>query len=491
VVATLTAPSRSVPPGVATDRLPQGWPMVCLVAVARAYRGFLLTLVAAAMAPMLWSWSSFVVTSGSMEPDVSVGDVVVAAPLPADARIPIGRVMVFTNPSQPHSGVPLVHRVVASKGHRSFSTKGDANAANDTMPVPRSMFRAQARILVPYVGLPFIWLRQGHLVLLTLWLLLTGVVFVVAALPRRWARRRGPPAGPTPEVPESGGGRMSRWVADLRRHRLHTAAIGVALAVVGLTTATASAGFHAITLTGPNRWTATTAMLEPYSTQVLADSPYVYYLLDEASGASAADYSGNSRTGAYAAVTSYHQAGALAHNFGYAVGLAGQGRIIGGGTGLSDPTTFTLELWFKTTTTTGGKLIGFESTTGATSPQADRHLFMRADGRLVYGGWVDSKPATIVSPNAYNNGGWHYVAVTAKPKANGQDAVMYVDGVNVAAAVTSGTAKYTGWWRAGYGSLPTGVGYPPSASFTGQIDNVAVYQTVLTAARVAAHYAAR
>jgi len=47
------------------------------------------------------------------------------------------------------------------------------------------------------------------------------------------------------------------------------------------------------------------------------------------------------------------------------------------------------------------------------------------------------------------------------------------------------------WWRAGYGSLPTTSGYPASANFTGAIDEFALYQTELTAARVAAHYAAR
>jgi hypothetical protein len=32
---------------------------------------------------------------------------------------------------------------------------------------------------------------------------------------------------------------------------------------------------------------------------------------------------------------------------------------------------------------------------------------------------------------------------------------------------------------------------PPSANFTGSVDDVAIYTTQLTATRVAAHYAAR
>src|SRR5439155_683557 len=44
-----------------------------------------------------------------------------------------------------------------------------------------------------------------------------------------------------------------------------------------------------------------TALAASYSQTVLGDSPLVYYRLDETSGSTAADSSGNGRTGAYAA----------------------------------------------------------------------------------------------------------------------------------------------------------------------------------------------
>jgi signal peptidase I len=466
--------------------------MLAVVAVSRAYRAFLLTLLTVAMIPLLWGWSSFVVTSGSMEPSFSAGDVIVAAPLTAQAPVPIGRVMVFTNPAQSDSGVPLVHRVVAAKGDR-FVTAGDANANDDTMAASRRMFQAEARILVPLVGRPVTWLTTDRVPLLVLWLVLTGLAFVVAGLPRRWSRhdrRPGGRAGPLARTRS----RLWRVLAVTRRsHSLSLAVVGVAFGTLAISTATASAGFHSTTGNGFNRWTATNAMLQPYNTQVLADAPYLYYLLDEPSGATASDYSGNNRAGTYASVGAYGQTGALPGNFGYAVALnGGQGQVIGGGTAGSNPTTFTLELWFKTTTTTGGKLIGFESTRNATSATADRHVFMRPDGRIVYGGWVNSGTSTITSTNAYNNGVWHHLALTAKASpGNQQTSILYVDGVSVASGTTTRTSSYTGWWRLGYGSLPTGATYPTTAGFAGQIDNAAVYLSQLTASRIAAHYAAR
>ncbi len=501
MVATLTAPPGRVSPGVA-PRSSRAWLTLGVLVVARAYRAFLLTLAVVAVLPVAWSWSSYLVTSGSMEPSFSIGDVVVAAPLSQDATIPIGRVMVFTNPAKPTSGVPLVHRVVAAAGHHRYTTAGDANAADDTMPAARRLFRAQARILVPYVGLPLIWWRTGQLLLLTSWLIATAAAFVVSSRPRRWWRRR----GSSPRRPLHGhravatvqhsaeDGRVRR-IGSFWWPSVHGLGVGVALTAIALTSATASASFSfsSSTRNGSNTWTVSSTLTnQPYTVQVLADAPYLYYLLDEASGTTAADSAGSNRTGSYTAVTSYHQSGALAHNFGYSIGLAGgQGRVVSGGAALSNPANFTLELWFRTSTGAGGKLIGFESTQNATSPTADRHLFMRPDGHIVYGGWSGTNTGTIVSPAAYNDGAWHYLALTAKPNGNKQDSVLYLDGASVVAGLTTDIAKYAGWWRVGYGTLPTGVGFPTSASFTGQIDNAAVYQNPLTAARIAAHYAAR
>lgn len=155
------------------------------------------------------------------------------------------------------------------------------------------------------------------------------------------------------------------------------------------------------------------------------------------------------------------------------------------------PETFSLELWFRTTTTTGGKLIGFESTRDATSSSYDRHVFMAPNGTLVYGGWSAPRIRTITSPLAYNDGAWHHLVLTAVPHGQQQDAVMYVDGSAVAAGTTTRTSFFSGWWFVGYGNLSSGSGYPTTRGFAGSIDQPAVYQTQLSAARVAAHHAAR
>ena len=450
------------------------WASLGFTVLARGYRAFLLTLLVVALVPMLWSWSSYVVRSGSMEPALAVGDVVVAQPFSTSEPVPVGRVMVFENPAFPGGHELLVHRVVEYLGHGDYVSAGDANPSVDATPVRAESFRARARILVPYVGLPLVWLRGNDFALLGGWLLLTFAAFV------RATRR-----GPTDEVRERHEGRHA--VSFVALVALGGVALGGGL---GSGIVPAGAAFTSSTRNQANGWTVA-QLVRAYNTAVLADHPYVYYLVDEASGTAAADYSGNSRTGTFASIATYHQTAALPNNPGYSVALGGStGRLVSGGTALDTPTTFSLELWFRTTTTAGGKLIGFESSRSATGTSYDRHVVMNSSGRLVYGDWTAQQYSTITSPAAYNDGAWHHLVLTATPRGQRQDSIMYVDGTEVTSGVTSRTGDYTGWWRVGYGNLDAG-GVVGPRGFAGSIDQPAVYQTELSAARVAAHYAAR
>ena len=71
--------------------------------------------------------------------------------------------------------------------------------------------------------------------------------------------------------------------------------------------------------------------------------------------------------------------------------------------------------------------------------------------------------------------------------ANGM--VLYVDGAKVGARTdTTFGQSYTGYWRVGGDNLGGWPGQPASNYLNGQIDDVAVYPTVLTSAKVRQHY---
>jgi Concanavalin A-like lectin/glucanases superfamily len=225
-----------------------------------------------------------------------------------------------------------------------------------------------------------------------------------------------------------------------------------------------------------------------YSKTVLSDKPFQYLRLGEASGTTAADSSGNGRSGLYQGTITRGQTGAIIGDANKAVRLGGTAPSDGYVTQLSttavtNPRTFSVELWFKTSTTTGGKLIGFGTARTGKSGKYDRHVYMTNAGKLVFGAWTGS-PTTITSTASYNNNAWHHVVGTL----GGAGMVLYVDGARVASSPNTAAEAYNGFWRIGGDNLGLWPSRPTSDYFKGTIDEAAVYTTALSASQVAEHF---
>jgi PKD repeat protein len=153
---------------------------------------------------------------------------------------------------------------------------------------------------------------------------------------------------------------------------------------------------------------------------------------------------------------------------------------------VAGPDTFSVETWIKGTG--AGRIVGFGNNNSAsgTSTSTDRLLYVDSGGRLTFGVNNGSR-STLRSPGRVDNGAWHHVVATLGP--DGMQ--LFVDGVRVTnrADVTAGQA-YNGYWRIGADTLS---GWPNRSllggdRYTGVIDDVAVYPTVLSAATVLDHY---
>ena len=225
-----------------------------------------------------------------------------------------------------------------------------------------------------------------------------------------------------------------------------------------------------------------------YTTTVNADAPYQYWRLGEGSGTTAADASGNGRSGQYRGSPTLGQAGAITGDSDTAARLAStvfNSEFVTplSATAIAGPNTFSVELWFKTTTTSGGKLVGFGNSRTGTSSNYDRQIYMTNDGRLVFGTWTGSA-ATITSTASYNNNAYHHVVGTMGPSGM----ALYVDGALVGTNPNTAAQGYTGFWRVGGDNLS---GWPlqPSSNFlNGTVDEAAVYTTALNASQVADHF---
>jgi hypothetical protein len=157
---------------------------------------------------------------------------------------------------------------------------------------------------------------------------------------------------------------------------------------------------------------------------------------------------------------------------------------------ITNPQTFTLSLWFRTTTTQGGVLISFDESQTSVAPNSgyyDRNIYMDNIGALHFGFW-NPGPLQINSAAGYNDNNWHW-AVGSLSASTGLS--FYLDGVlvenNPAANVA---AIYNGWWRIGECDLDNWPFHPSSVYFKGEIDEVAIFNRVLSPAEVYAIYAA-
>ncbi len=219
---------------------------------------------------------------------------------------------------------------------------------------------------------------------------------------------------------------------------------------------------------------------DAYGKAVYDLDPTLYWRLDDASASStAADAGMNAYPGTYYGSSTRQQPGALSGvSTDRSVRFAGQGVAVGT-RALPGPNTFAEEVWIKTTTTAGGKIVGFgNSATLTPSSNYDRHLYMDTDGKVNFGVWT-GQSVILTTPTPLNDGAWHHLV--AQESASGMQ--LYVDGSLVGSNNNTSAQSYSGYWRIGGDSTWAG-----NQNFDGYIDDVAVYSQPLTNQQIVQHY---
>ncbi|RLK58943.1 signal peptidase I [Actinokineospora cianjurensis] len=339
--------------------------------VAGSVLSGLFWLVAWCVLPIVLSWHSYVVLSGSMSPAIRTGDVVVVGDLLTDHPAP-GAVVAFDDPTRPDH--VLMHRVLKVNDDATLVTKGDANADADSTPVTEQMVHGQGRLRVPWVGLPAYWVRIGD------WMSLLAAIAVLAGLAVLAWRR---PGKPTQRPPGIGPPRRAhRRPTTTTRRVLLVAVVGVLLF------ASMNGGFAAWTATSANAGNAlgSSATFPTYSASVTGDSPLFYHRQEEAQSSSAtstaADSSTNNRPGQFNMPTNgpyTHwrfdegtgtntgdnsgsvDTGVLTNGPTWGTGVLGgavvfdgvNDRVIGATNPIATDTSFSVSIWVKTTSASG------------------------------------------------------------------------------------------------------------------------------------------
>jgi hypothetical protein len=233
-----------------------------------------------------------------------------------------------------------------------------------------------------------------------------------------------------------------------------------------------------------------TADATSYKSVILADTPYAYYRLKEASGTTMTDSSGNSRDGTFTGNPGF-SAISLANDSDDSAVLFG----MDGSTETYGVAPFTIDSWsaftFECLCTPTGGLFGSTATNGRLFSNgvygaSGFELAVNSNLYDILFQWQATGGYGSLNgpPAAFKPGALNHVAVTFDATAGG---VVYVNGVVV----------FT--WAGGHGNVnPTSqnlhfgneVSPTASAQFIGYMDEIAIYNTALSSTRIQAHLAA-
>jgi hypothetical protein len=209
-----------------------------------------------------------------------------------------------------------------------------------------------------------------------------------------------------------------------------------------------------------------------YPTAVLADSPVGYWRLGELVGSVAQDASGNANHGVYTGTITKGQTGATTTDSDTSVLFDPSDSVVT----VPDHSTldvgdvFSLECWLNRNSVVGSAAGLLSKGSGGFELQDVSSGTIRFDRKDV--------AVLVTATSTLPSTGWHHLVATK----NGSTVKLYLDAVDVTGSVTNDTIADTG--------TALSIGNGTSGRWYGYIDEVAIYDTELSSARVSAHYAA-
>jgi len=164
------------------------------------------------------------------------------------------------------------------------------------------------------------------------------------------------------------------------------------------------------------------------------------------------------------------------------IGLSGAtGTYVGTVATLTSPVSFTLVAWVKTTSTSGGGIIGFSNVQpDVHASSQDRMLWVEPSGDVAFGVQNRLSMMELVSSVAVNDGGWHFVAASFSASGSALD----VDGSTVTNSGATFPLTYAGYWHLGWAGNSSWANAGTNEYLAGSLYGVAVFGAGLSAANL-------
>ena len=119
----------------------------------------LLTICLVYITSGYFHYYAIAIASGSMEPNISRGDVVIIEKLDEQYdKLEVGQVIAYR-----YEGIIVVHRlvnIIKDNGKYYFYSRGDSNESDDNWVITEDMIIGTVDHKIPFVGLPTVWLNE-------------------------------------------------------------------------------------------------------------------------------------------------------------------------------------------------------------------------------------------------------------------------------------------------------------------------------------------
>lgn len=457
-----------------TARCAGDLPRLLLAVTARTVLWSVLLLAVWAMLPAAVDWRVTTVVSESMAPAVRAGDVVAALPVDGTS-VSAGQVLLVEDPD--HDDRRRLHRLERIEADGGLRLRGDANPEPDRTAVRPGAVLGVGVLRFPFVGLPSVWIRNGDWLTLVTAALAAGALAVVARGDR--ALRSGEPC------PRCGAPRWDLHATAIGAEERSTNAMALpviaAVLLIAVTGSTAGAGFSGATGTAAALGTAESFACFHRDT----DGAVLAWDFAEKDGPLVRDVSGHGADGRFVGQASRVDQDCSGNPWS-TYPSTGTDDYALTDTKVAGPQVFSIEVWFRSADSSGGRIFGFTSDTAPASTYRDRHLYVDSTGVLRFGVQGSNAFNFAIGAGTVADGSWHHAVATFEARSM----TLYVDGQFAARRTDAITLRqYDGHWRTGRGTLASWPG-AGTYNFTGDIDSARVYDRVLDAAAVAEHFAA-
>lgn len=221
-----------------------------------------------------------------------------------------------------------------------------------------------------------------------------------------------------------------------------------------------------------------------YYQEVLADSPEVYWRMNESSGTNANDSTPNNSDATYVNSPTLGVTGPYAGTTGMTSAFTGTKYLsyTPGATFFTNLDPFTIEIWAMSSLAANLTLFTARSTAAGLPGYM---LRINATGAVDWVGFGAGATSISTSTGEVSANVWTHIALTRDGSNN---AIFYVDGVSVSTGTIS-TINSPGNALRLSGAVTTAAG-PTIVGSDGTMSDLAIWDSAISGARIAAHYAA-